>query len=91
MENSWLVRGRDVCDRPALSDRLRRVERHQSRNALAVFCLLGVDVVLMTIGLARLSFVAWSTGAAAVVMSFLVDGRTKGGPASCRSSTLGRT
>lgn len=60
-------------DDPALSKRLRALESGSSLAVGAVFALLAIGAVLVTIGLATLSLAVWSTGVAAFAASFLVD------------------
>ena len=60
-------------DDPSLSKRFRQLERESTRNDVTVFSLLAISAVLLGIGVANLSLVAFCTGAAAFVASFLVD------------------
>jgi hypothetical protein len=65
----------DDLDRedPDFVQRMHRLERAEIVNALAVFLLLAVGAVLMTVGLATLSWPAWAAGGLAFVVSFAVD------------------
>ena len=58
---------------PTLPERMRALERTDTLNVFVVFSLLATGAVLLTVGLATLSFGVWTTGVAALVMSALVD------------------
>ena len=58
---------------PDFVRRVHRLERAEIMSALAVFLLLAVGAVLMTVGLATLSWPAWAAGGLAFVASFAVD------------------
>jgi hypothetical protein len=59
---------------PSLSEQFNKLERESAQNAVSVFSLLVASVVLLGIGLATMSLVAFGSGVAAFVASFLVDG-----------------
>ena len=58
-------------DDPTLPERMRA----DTLTVFVVFSLLATGAVLLTAGLATLSFGVWSTGVDALVMSALVDQR----------------
>ena len=60
-------------DDPSWSKRFRELERGSTRNDVTVFSLLAISALLLGIGVANLSLVAFLTGAAAFVASFVVD------------------
>jgi hypothetical protein len=60
-------------DDPAFLQRVRHLQRREAANVLSVFTLLTVGAVLLTVGLATLSWPIWSAGAVALVVSVLVD------------------
>ena len=59
---------------PSLSKRFIELERASTRNVVSVASLLVISVVLLGIGLATLSFVAFGSGTVAFIGSFIVDG-----------------
>jgi hypothetical protein len=65
-------RGLDRDD-PDFVHRMRRLRRAELTNTLAVFMLLAVGAVLLTVGLATLSWPAWVAGGLAFLASFAVD------------------
>lgn len=67
MERALLV------EDPAFVHRVQTAERSEAVNFLAVFVLLGVGTVLLTIGLATAEVIPWSAGLAALVGAVLVD------------------
>lgn len=58
---------------PELDKRLRRLQRREAVHVVSVFALLAVGAVLLVVGLAILSPVAWCVGVAAYLAAFVVD------------------
>jgi hypothetical protein len=58
---------------PVFARQFRRTERRDTLNVVLVFALLASGTVLLTVGLAAVSIVAACTGAAAMVLSCLVE------------------
>ena len=65
---------RSLCqDDPALERRLRAFRRAEIGTVLTVALLLVSGAVLLTVGLATLSWMAWGAGLIALLTSVLVD------------------
>jgi hypothetical protein len=65
---------RSLCqDDPAFERRLRAVRRAEIGTVLTVALLLVSGAVLLTVGLATLSWMAWGGGLIALLTSVLVD------------------
>jgi hypothetical protein len=65
---------RSLCqDDPAFERRLRAVRRSEIGTVLTVALLLVSGAVLLTVGLATLSWMAWGAGLIALLTSVLVD------------------
>jgi hypothetical protein len=65
---------RSLCqDDPAFERRLRAVRRAEIGTVLTVALLLVSGAVLLTVGLATLSWMAWGGGLVALLTSVLVD------------------
>jgi hypothetical protein len=60
-------------DDPAFVRRVRAVRRAEVGSVVAVVLLLIAGAVLLTVGLATLSWVAWAAGLVALLGSVLVD------------------
>jgi len=54
-------------------DEIRNVQRNEALHAVAVFALLAVGAVLLTVGVATYALLAWLLGAVAFVLAVLVD------------------
>ena len=70
-------------DDPAFVQRVRHLQRSEDVNVLSVFVLLAAGAVLLTVGLATLSWHAFAAGLFALVASVLVDRRHKRSPGRC--------
>jgi hypothetical protein len=70
-------------DDPAFVQRVRHLQRSEDVTVLAVFLLLAAGAVLLTVGLAILSWPAVAAGLFALVGSVLVDRRHKRSPGRC--------
>jgi hypothetical protein len=65
---------RSLCQEdPAFAKRLRAVRRAEIGTVLTVAFLLVSGAVLLTVGLATLSWMAWGAGLIALLTSVLVD------------------
>ena len=62
---------------PALVQRLRHLQRQDDAAVLSVFVLLTAGAVLLSLGLATLSWPIWAAGLAALAVSVLVDEQRK--------------
>lgn len=62
-----------IHDDPAFVGRLQALRRSEIATAIAVFALLASGAVLLTIGFATLSWMAWCAGLLAFAASFAVD------------------
>lgn len=60
-------------DDPALMKRFRAMHRAELATVVSVLLLMCTGTVLLTVGLATVSWPAWITGVAAFVASFIVD------------------
>jgi hypothetical protein len=60
-------------DDPALLKRFRAVHRAEIATVIAVFSLLATGTVLLTVGLAIISWPAWVTGILAFAASIAID------------------
>lgn len=67
------IRVRLACDDPHFVRRVRRMRRRETVHTIVVFALLAVGAVMLTVGLATISFVVWSLGIAALVGAVAVD------------------
>jgi hypothetical protein len=64
-------------DDPAFVARINALRRSEIGTAITVFVLLASGAVLMTVGFATLSWLAWAAGLLAFLTSFVVDGHHK--------------
>lgn len=64
-------------DDPAFVKRAHDFYRAETRTVLAVFLLLALGAVLLTVGVATFSWMAWTAGLLAFLASFLVSERHK--------------
>jgi len=62
-------------DDPAFVRRLRRLERGDDAHTATIFGLLVASVVLLALGLATVSWVAWIAGASVFIGVFAFDDR----------------
>lgn len=60
-------------DDPAFVKRTRALRRAEIRSVLTVFLLLAVGALLLTVGVATFSWIAWSAGLLAFLASFVVN------------------
>jgi hypothetical protein len=60
-------------DDPALLQRVSHLQRQELATFLAVVSLLAAGAVLLTVGLATLSWPVWGAGLGTLVASVLVD------------------
>lgn len=60
-------------DDPAFMKRFRALHRSEIATVVAVLVLLCSGTVLLTVGLATLSWPIWITGVAAFAASFIID------------------
>ena len=66
-----------LAEDPAFVQRVRRVHRCEVVNVVAVFVLLTVGAVLLTVGFATAALLPWSLGLAALIGAVLVDDHHK--------------
>lgn len=62
-----------VTEDAAFVHRIRNLRRNEAVHAVAVFGLLAVGAVLLTIGMATYALIPWSLGAVAFALAVLVD------------------
>ena len=60
-------------DDPAFLHRVQQLQRREMANVLTVLTLLASGAVLLTVGLATVSWPIWGAGLIALVASVLVD------------------
>lgn len=62
-----------VQEDPVFLRRVRHLQRREAATVLSVFALLAVGAVLLTVGLATLSWVVWCGGLVSLAAAAAVD------------------
>ncbi len=62
-----------VQEDPIFLRRVRQLHRREAATVLSVFALLAAGAVLLTVGLATLSWVVWCGGLLSLVIAAVVD------------------
>jgi hypothetical protein len=64
-------------DDPAFVRRVRALRRAEIGTVITVFLLLAAGTVLLTVGVATASSIAWGAGLLSFLASFVIDGHHK--------------
>ena len=62
-----------AAEDPVFMHRIHRLQRGETINVIAVFVLLAVAAVLLTVGLALTALIPWLAGVASLCSAVLID------------------